>query len=358
MGEAAPDLDRVLTDIEARDAQDAGQMALALDAVPVENRDGQFDTTVAKIVALLHERLATQAQALNPTPDAVAEHTAHAEASAAEREALIPADATATLPTRGVREGSYVAPKVRAGRDVAHDGTVTPWVYNTTRAVAGAIMLPLLKLRIEELEHVPNQGAALIASNHASWFDIPLLSFRIPRITHYMAKIELFTYFFIGWLVRNLGAFPVRRNEGDRESLKNALRILKSGELVSIYPEGHRSDDGKLQRGLPGVALIALMADVPVIPTAIANSRAVLHREGYGLRRPTVTLHYGEPFKLAKSGAKHTKEDVERGIEEIMTRIALLLPAEQRGYYAEAAAAREAAQAAEQTTPVEPTPTR
>jgi cytidylate kinase len=358
MGEAAPDLDRVLADIEARDAKDAGQMALASDAIPVENRDGQFDTTVTKIVALLQERLATQTHAPNPTPAAEVAHTAHVEAGAAERDALIPADASATASTHGVREGAYVAPKVRAGREVAHDGTVTPWVYNTTRAIAKAVTMPLLKLRVEGLEHVPSQGAALIASNHASWFDIPLLSFRIPRVTHYMAKIELFTYFFIGWLVRNLGAFPVRRNEGDRESLKNALRILKSGELVNIYPEGHRSKDGKLQRGLAGVALIALMADVPVIPTAIANSHAVLHREGYGLRRPTVTLHYGEPFKLAKSGAKHTKEDVERGIEEIMTRIALLLPPEQRGYYAEVAAAREAAQTAGQTTPAEPTPTR
>lgn len=352
LGADAPDLDRVLADIEARDARDASQMALAPDALPVENRDSQFDVTVEQIVALLQERLAAHAHAPNPAPAAVAAHTAHVEARAAEREALIPADAPAKpVPAHGAREGAYVAPKVTAGREVTHDGTVTPWVYNATRIVAGAIFAPLLKLRVEGVEHVPTQGAALIASNHASWFDIPMLSFPIKRVTHYMAKIELFTYFFVGWLVRGLGAFPVRRNEGDRESLKTALRLLKSGELVNIYPEGHRSDDGKLQRGLAGVALIALMADVPVIPTGIANSRAVLHREGQGLRRPTVTLRYGEPFKLAKSGAKHTKEDVERGIEEIMIRIALLLPPEQRGYYAEAAAAREAAQPANQPTP-------
>jgi cytidylate kinase len=346
LGEAAPDLERVLADIEARDARDAGQMALAPDAIPVENSDGQFDAAVEQIGSLLQERLAARAHASNPTPAAVEAHTAHLEAHAEERAAL--------SPTHGAREGAYVAPKVTASREVSHDGTVTPWVYNTCRVVATLVFAPLLKLHVEGLEHVPAQGAAMIASNHASWFDIPLLSFPIQRVTHYMAKIELFTYFGVGWLVRNLGAFPVRRGEGDRESLKNALRLLKSGELVNIYPEGHRSDDGKLIRGLPGVALIALMADVPVIPTAIINSRAVQHRAGFKLRRPTVTIRYGEPFKIAKSGARHTKEDVARGGEEIMTRIALLMPPEYRGVYAEAAAAREAAEAQRPT----PTPAR
>ena len=138
-------------------------------------------------------------------------------------------------------------------------------------------------------------------------------------------------------MIRLLGAFPVRRGEGDRESLRTAVRLLKEGQIVNIFPEGHRSH-GQLIRGLPGVSLIALMADAPVVPVAIINSRAVFH--GF---RPTVTVRYGEPFTIAKSGAKYTKDDVERGGEEIMLRIAAMLPPEYRGVYAVEAAAREAA---------------
>jgi 1-acyl-sn-glycerol-3-phosphate acyltransferase len=192
------------------------------------------------------------------------------------------------------RTGAYVAPKVTASREVTHDGTATPWFYSMLRGVA-ALLFPLLfKLRVEGAEHVPASGAVMLASNHAAWIDIPLLSFNVPRITHYMAKVELFAMPGIGTLVRLLGAFPVRRGEGDRESLKTAVRLLKEGQIVNIFPEGHRSH-GELIRGLPGVALIALMAGAPVVPVAIINSlrravrgshiRRALHQRRRGARR-------------------------------------------------------------------------
>lgn len=92
-------------------------------------------------------------------------------------------------------------------------------------------------------------------------------------------------------------------------------------------------------RGLPGVALIALRANAPVVPVAIANSAAVFRKGQLLFRRPTVTIRYGAPFMLSKSGARHTRDDVERGIDAIMTHIALLLPPEYHGVYAEQVAA-------------------
>ncbi len=327
MGEEAPGLDRVLADIEARDARDASQMTLAADAVPVDNPDGQFDAVVDKIIALLNERLAARAPAvLTPAP---------------EPPAVVEASAPPAKTHAATREGAYVAPKVTASREVSHDGTAKPWFYTFMRRLADIVLPPLLKLRVEGQEHLPATGPVMLASNHAAWIDIPLLAYPVPRVTHYMAKIELFEIPVIGTMIRLAGSFPVRRGEGDRESLRTALRLLGQGEVVAIFPEGHRSG-GAMIRGLPGVALIALRANTPIVPAAIINSPAVFHKGQFFFRRPTVTVRYGEPFKLNEEGGRYSKDDVERGGEEIMTRIAALLPPELRGVYAEAVEAMQA----------------
>ena len=329
MGEEAPGIERVLADIEARDARDAGQMTLATDAVPVENPDGHFDAVVDQIVALLNERLASRTSAV----PAVIAPAPEPPAPVAPPAKPLPAD----------REGAYVAPKVTVSREVTHDGTPTPWFYEMMRGVATLLFPALFKLRLEGLEHVPLTGPVMLASNHAAWIDIPLVAYKIPRIAHYMAKIELFQARVVGGMIRLLGAFPVRRGEGDRESLRTALRLLGQGEVVAIFPEGHRSG-GAMIRGLPGVALIALRANTPIVPVAIINSPEVFRKGQYFFRRPTITVRYGEPFKLNEDGGRYTKDDVARGGEEIMTRIAALLPPELRGVYADAVAAREASE--------------
>jgi cytidylate kinase len=327
MGAEAPGLDRVLADIEERDRRDAGQMALATDAVPIVNPDGQLDAVVDQIISLLNERLAARASAsAAPAPEAPA------------------AAPTPPARSRASREGAYIAPKVTAGREVSHDGTAKPWFYSLMRGVAALILPILLKLRVEGLENVPASGPVMLASNHAAWIDIPLVSFRVPRITHYMAKVELFQAPIVGGMIRLLGAFPVRRGEGDRESLRTALRLLGQGEVVAIFPEGHRTG-GPMIRGLPGVSLIALRANTPIVPVGIINSPAVFQKGQFFFRRPTVTVRYGEPFKLNEGGGRYSKEDVERGGEEIMTRIAALLPPDYHGVYAEAVEAMKAREA-------------
>src|SRR5690242_11343955 len=102
------------------------------------------------------------------------------------------------------------------------DGQESPFVYSVMRVVAG-ILLPLFaRLHTVDVENVPKEGPVILAINHIHWLDIPLASYPIPRVTHYMAKIELFSVPIIGWLIRRLGAFPVRRGEGDRESLRTS----------------------------------------------------------------------------------------------------------------------------------------
>lgn len=312
LGDGAPALAQVLEDIEARDRKDAGQMDLAPDAISIENRDGQLDAVVDRISALAQP---APAQPQHETLPAVS-------APAAEK------------PRASSREGAYVAPPVAAPRDIPWNGVTHPRFYRVVQTLAGMVFPLFFKLRIEGRENIPTTGSVMLAANHVAWIDIPLLAQPLRRFTHYMAKAELFQVPVVGYIIGMCGNFPVRRGEGDRESLRVADRLLTSGEVVAIFPEGHRTG-GALIRGLPGVALIALRADAPVVPVGIINSNEVFKKGRIIFNRPTVTIRYGKPFTLAKSGARHSKADLERGIDTIMTQIAALLPQEYHGVYGE-----------------------
>ncbi len=344
LGDGAPALGQVLNDIEARDRKDAMQMELADDAITVENRDGQLDAAVERICALLAEarqqRISATSIVTEPTSGPIA---APVGAPVAGQQM--------TRRSRGAaRTGAYVAPAATGKRDARWDGTAWPLGVTIVRSIAGLLFPLFFKLRVEGLENVPREGAAILASNHVAWIDIPLVAYPVPRITHYMGKIELFQVPILGWVIGVTGSFPVRRGEGDRESLRIAERLLSEGELMAIFPEGHRSE-GQLLRGLPGVALIAFRANAPVVPVAIFNSKQVFHKGHIIIRRPTVTVRYGAPFRLSKSGARHTRDDLERGVDEIMTHIAQLLPPDYRGVYAEQAAQASADPSATSAAP-------
>ncbi len=206
--------------------------------------------------------------------------------------------------------------------------------YKFARVVVRLLVPIFAKLRTEGIENVPPEGPVILALNHISWFDIPLVSVRVPRPTHYMAKIELFRIFLLGGLIRTLGAFPVRRGEGDREALRIAERLLAEGELLVIFPEGHRSGTGHLLPGHPGTGYIALRTGVPVVPVAITGTERTLNGLHYGPFAPRVTVRFGKPFRLEQP-AHRDRESLARASDEIMRSIARLLPPEYRGVYAD-----------------------
>ena len=160
-----------------------------------------------------------------------------------------------------IRTRQIAASKVHRGRE----GQASPLIYAATRLVA-ALLIPLLvDLRVEGREHLPRSGAVVLASDRIASVDIPLVAFPVPRMVHYMAKANFFQPPLIGGFIRRVGAFPVRRGEGDRESLRICERLLSKGKVVGIFPEGHRSEQHALIEAHPGVGLIALRADAPVI---------------------------------------------------------------------------------------------
>ena len=159
----------------------------------------------------------------------------------------------------------------------------------------GLMFRLLFRLRVSGVENVP-AGGAIIAPNHQSFFDIPLVAMVLAlhgRRTYFMAKSELFRNPVFAWIIRNLLAFPVRRGAPDRMAIRYAIERLKQGELVVIFPEGTRSKTGQLKEAEAGLSLIAARAGVPVVPVGIGGTRLMFSKEQFF---PRVTICFGTPI--------------------------------------------------------------
>ncbi|WP_084342781.1 lysophospholipid acyltransferase family protein [Janibacter corallicola] len=151
------------------------------------------------------------------------------------------------------------------------------WVLK--RIIVGPLLRVFFRPWVEGIEHVPDEGGAIFASNHLSFSDSIFLPLMIERRVTFLAKSDYFTGTGIkGWLTaaffRGVGQVPIDRSGGkaSEAALRSGLRILDSGDLLALYPEGTRSPDGRLYRGRTGVARMALTAGVPVIPVAMIDT--------------------------------------------------------------------------------------
>jgi 1-acyl-sn-glycerol-3-phosphate acyltransferase len=208
-----------------------------------------------------------------------------------------------------------------------------------------AVLMIVTSRDIQGRQNVPRQGPLIVASNHLSNGDPPILTGVVPRQIAWMAKAEWFKTPVIGRLFRMAGMIPVRRFEADLQALRRSQDVLKQGGALAMFPEGTRGGDQGLRAGEPGTALIALRTGAPIVPIAIWGTEHVkLPRDLF--RRTRAHVRFGKPFTLQARG-RITREDVERGTETIMKAIAALLPERYRGVYREAPAATGAAAATE-----------
>ncbi|WP_124727312.1 lysophospholipid acyltransferase family protein [Staphylospora marina] len=144
-------------------------------------------------------------------------------------------------------------------------------LYALARKLVRGFFRLFFRLRVEGVEHIPEEGSAIICCNHISNIDPPLVGCSIPRKVHFMAKEELFRIPLLKSLIRALGAFPVRRGAGDRQALKHSIQLLGEGKLLVIFPEGTRVKDGRESKVHSGAAYIALKANAPIVPAAIVG---------------------------------------------------------------------------------------
>lgn len=149
--------------------------------------------------------------------------------------------------------------------------------YATVRgsaAIVGALFGPQTTVG---REHVPRVGGALLVANHASFLDVLVLGVAMPRPLNFVARSTLFVGP-LGWMIRSVGAFPIQREGIGASGVKETLRRARKGGIVALFPEGTRSDDGRLADLRPGIAALAQRAGVPVIPVAIAGTFAAWPR--------------------------------------------------------------------------------
>lgn len=143
---------------------------------------------------------------------------------------------------------------------------------------------------------VPRKGGVLLVSNHQSYFDPMLATMALPRQCSFMARDTLFCNNIFKAIIESLNAFPVKRGAADLRGIKEALRRLKDGYAVLLFPEGTRSASGAMGDIQPGVAMLAQRAGVPVVPVAIDGAYEIWPKGQKWPRRGRVRVKYGQPF--------------------------------------------------------------
>lgn len=207
-----------------------------------------------------------------------------------------------------------------------------PWFYYLGTMLMKLLLFLLAHWQVKGKENIPAQGPLIVVANHLSIADPPLLSASIHRRIVFMAKEEAFHNPFFGPLARGWRAFPVRRGAFDRAALRRAEGLLAAGQVLGMFPEAMRSHTAQLQEGLTGTALIALRSGATILPVGITGTEKI---EGISViyRHPTITVNIGEPFKPPTIDGRLTKVHLATATNDIMGRIADLLPQSYRGYY-------------------------
>jgi 1-acyl-sn-glycerol-3-phosphate acyltransferase len=220
----------------------------------------------------------------------------------------------------------------------AHAPGMRRWFYRPGCWLTRFGMFFLGPLRVTGLEHVPREGAFVLVANHLSLLD-PLIvgataGEMAGRLVHFMAKEELRSWPLIGWLANEAGVFFVRRGEGDRTAQRISLELLALGEPLGMFPEGTRSRNGQLRDGRAGAALLAIRADVPLLPVGIVGSGNLFPKGTWFPHRSRVTVRIGPAFSLpAQPHGRIDRQLLAQGTDRIMHEIAALLPESQRGRY-------------------------
>jgi 1-acyl-sn-glycerol-3-phosphate acyltransferase len=213
--------------------------------------------------------------------------------------------------------------------------------YRVFRGIIGFLVRLLGRLEITGSEHVPDKGPYLLITNHIHWLDPPVLMAAFPHRAYVFAAAKRENHWFLGPLFRSLDAIFVRRGEVDRKALRQALAVLEGRGVLGLAPEGTRSTTGAMQQGRSGAAYMAYRTGVRLVPV-VASGQESLFPSLRRLRRARVRVAFGPPFDpppLIKGG-KASAAEVRAFTEEIMYRLAAMLPPEYRGVYDDVAARR------------------
>lgn len=197
--------------------------------------------------------------------------------------------------------------------------------YWTLWLLFNALARLFLRYRVIGQELVPKTGGVLIAANHASFADIPLLGCGLPRRAAFMGREDLFPMPGLNWLLQKLGWIPIRQDRLDREGFGRALQLIQAGKAVVIFPEGGRTHSGRLRPGKPGLGMLVAETGCPVVPAYIAGTFDLLPMGARWIKLHPVTVTFGKPIDFSADIWQQNKKEFYRHVSRtVMARIAEL----------------------------------
>lgn len=212
--------------------------------------------------------------------------------------------------------------------------------YRAVRGIIAFLLRVLARVEISGRENLPDRGPFIMVANHIHWLDSPVLMVTLPYQARVFAGEKWAKHWLIGPLLRWLDAIFVNRGQVDRRALREALATLERGGLLGMAPEGTRSKTGGLQQGRTGAAYLAYHAQVKLVPIVSSGQENVV-RSWFRLRRARVRVVVGPPIDPPPKGeGRMSIAQLEAFTEEIMIRLAAMLPPQYRGVYADSVGQR------------------
>jgi 1-acyl-sn-glycerol-3-phosphate acyltransferase len=205
---------------------------------------------------------------------------------------------------------------------------------NNLRNLISWLMKILTDTQYKVIENVPSTGGLLIATNHLSRMDIPVL-FMIPNRPEMTALVttKYLKHPLIRWFIVSAKGIWLDRDTADFGAFRSAVEALDQGKAVGISPEGTRSKTGLLQEGKLGTALLALRAHVPIVPVAITGTKGSF-KKAITFQRPSISAEFGALIPAPVLERNNREEQMQKLTDEIMCQIAVMLPESGRGFYA------------------------
>ena len=179
-----------------------------------------------------------------------------------------------------------------------------------------------LRFRTDGEQFFPKTGGVIVAANHASYLDIPLIGCAIRRRVVFLGRANLFPNRFLSWALQSLGWIPLKTHRLDRKAFGVALDYLKAGTPVVIFPEGTRTEDGHLQSGRPGVGYLVKESQSQVIPAYISGTFKVLPMKAKWPRLCPVSVSFGKSICFTSGDTTNMKQEYEQIGQTVMEHVA------------------------------------
>lgn len=216
--------------------------------------------------------------------------------------------------------------------------TLASLVVNST---IKTITRTICRVDDSQLERVPRAGPLILVANHINFLEIPLIFTHLqPRPVTGFVKAETWDNPFFNVLFNIWGGIPIRRGEADLSAFRKAHEALTQGQILAIAPEGTRSRSGKLQKGHPGVVLLALRSHAPLLPVGYFGGE-MFWENIHALKRTDFKIAVGNPFTIREPGEQLSRLLRRQITDEVMYQLAAILPSRYRGHYADLSQATE-----------------